>query len=140
MVASGPAGPRRRLGAELRRLRTVQGLHLDEVAGQLRCSTSKISRLETGKGVPKASDVRALIRLYEVVSDAEQEMLLRLVRESRSEGWWQSYTDGVAPDRFVLDVQARYTALETEASRDPLVRPRRPCTGCCRSRATRTRS
>ena len=43
-------------------------------------------------------------------------MLMRLVRESRTEGWWESYTDGVQPERFVLDVQARYTALETEAS------------------------
>jgi transcriptional regulator with XRE-family HTH domain len=116
VVAAGPAGPRRRLGAELRRLRTGKGLHLDEVAGQLRCSTSKISRLETGKGVPKASDVRELIRVYGVTADTERDMLLRLVRESRTEGWWESYTDGVAPDPFVLDVQARYTALETDAS------------------------
>jgi transcriptional regulator with XRE-family HTH domain len=116
VVASGPAGPRRRLGAELRRLRTVKGLHLDAVAGRLQCSASKISRLETGKGVPKPADVRALIRLYDVTGDAEQDMLMRLVRESRAEGWWESYTDGVAPDPFVLDIGARYTALETEAS------------------------
>ena len=64
MVASGPAGPRRRLGTELRKLRNGAGLHLDEVAQALGCSASKVSRLETGKGVPKASDVRQLIRLY----------------------------------------------------------------------------
>lgn len=116
MVASGPAGPRRRLGAELRRLRTGKGLHLDEVAGQLRCSTSKISRLETGKGIPKAADVRALIRIYDVTGDAERAMLLRLVQESRTEGWWASYTDGVAPERFFLDGPDRYTALETDAT------------------------
>ena len=116
MVASGPTGPRRRLGAELRRLRTGKGLHLDAVAGRLQCSTSKISRLETGKGVPKPADVRALMQLYDVTGDAERDMLMRLVRESRTEGWWESYTDGVAPDPFSLDVGARYTALETEAS------------------------
>ena len=116
MVASGPAGPRRRLGAELRRLRTGKGLHLDAVADQLRCSISKVSRLETGKGVPKAADVRALMQLYDVTGDAERDMLLRLVRESRTEGWWESYTDGVAPDPFVLDVRSRYTALEADAS------------------------
>jgi transcriptional regulator with XRE-family HTH domain len=113
------------LGAELRRLRTAKGLHLDAVAHRLRCSTSKISRLETGKGIPKPTDVRALIQLYGVTGDAEREMLMRLVQESRTEGWWQSYTDGIAPERFVLDVQARYTALETEAaairSYDPAV-------------------
>ena len=115
MVAAGPAGPRRRLGAELRRLRTGKGLHLDEVAGQLRCSTSKISRLETGKGIPKTADVRALIRLYDVTGDTEREMLLRLVRESRTEGWWTSYTEGVQPEKFFLDAPGRYAALETDA-------------------------
>jgi transcriptional regulator with XRE-family HTH domain len=115
VVASGPAGPRRRLGAELRRLRNGAGLHLDEVAGQLRCSTSKISRLETGKGIPKAADVRELMRIYGVAADPEREMLLRLVRESRTEGWWASYTDGVQPERFFLDEPGRYAALETDA-------------------------
>ena len=115
MVASGPTGPRRRLGAELRRLRTGKGLHLDAVAGRLQCSTSKISRLETGKGVPKPVDVRALMQLYEVTGDAEREMLLRLVRESRTEGWWTSYTEGVQPEKFFLDAPGRYAALETDA-------------------------
>ena len=115
MVASGPAGPRRRLGAELRRLRTGAGLHLDQVADQLQCSTSKISRLETGKGIPKPADVRELIRIYDVAADSERDMLLRLVRESRTEGWWESYTDGVAPERFFLDAPGRYAALETDA-------------------------
>ena len=115
MVASGPAGPRRRLGAELRRLRTGAGLHLDQVAERLHCSTSKISRLETGKGIPKAADVRELISIYGVAADAEREMLMRLVRESRTEGWWESYTEGVAPERFFLGPPGRYPALETDA-------------------------
>jgi transcriptional regulator with XRE-family HTH domain len=116
VVASGPAGPRRRLGAELRRLRNGAGLHLDQVAGQLHCSTSKISRLETGKGIPKPADVRELIKIYGVAADTEREMLMRLVRESRTEGWWQSYTEGVAPDRFFLDAPGHYAALETDAT------------------------
>ena len=115
MVASGPAGPRRRLGTELRKLRNGAGLHLDEVAQALGCSTSKVSRLETGKGVPKASDVRQMIRLYGRTTDDEQETLLQLVRDSRAEGWWTTYTDGVAPERFFLDVPGRYAALETDA-------------------------
>ena len=50
------------------------------------CSTSKISRLETGKGIPKMPDIRELIRIYGVTSDTEQDMLLRLVREAGSRG------------------------------------------------------
>jgi len=115
MVASGPAGPRRRLGTELRKLRNGAGLHLDEVAQALGCSTSKVSRLETGKGVPKASDVRQLIRLYGRTTDDERETLLQLVRDSRAEGWWTTYTEGVQPERFFLDAPGRYPALETDA-------------------------
>jgi transcriptional regulator with XRE-family HTH domain len=116
VVASGPVGPRRRLGAELRRLRNGAGLHLDDVAGQVGCSTSKISRLETGKGIPKPADVRALMKIYGVAGDTEREMLMRLVRESRTEGWWEPYTDGVAPERFFLNELGRYAAVETEAT------------------------
>jgi transcriptional regulator with XRE-family HTH domain len=112
----GPAGPRRRLGAELRRLRLKRDMTLDEVAERMTCSTSKISRLETGKGIPKLPDVNELIRIYDVSSDAEQEMLRRLVGEGRTTGWWEPYVEGVHPERFVLDNPGRYPALETEAA------------------------
>lgn len=115
MVSPGPVGSRRRLGAELRRLRADAGLHLDQVAVRLGCSTSKISRLETGKGLPKTADVRELMRIYGVSADTERDLLLRLVRESRTEGWWESYTEGVKPERIFLDAPGRYAALETDA-------------------------
>jgi len=115
VVAAGPAGPRRRLGAELRRLRNAVGMHLDEVAEVLGCSASKVSRLETGKGVPKASDVRQLIQLYGALAEDERDTLLQLVRDSRAEGWWTTYIDGVQPERFFLDAAERYLALETDA-------------------------
>jgi len=112
-----PIGSRRRLGAELRRLRTKSGLTLDDVAERMTCSTSKISRLETGKGIPKVPDVRELMRIYEVGSDTEQEMLLRLVHDGREAGWWEPYVEGLQPEKFVMDTVSRYAALETEASR-----------------------
>jgi transcriptional regulator with XRE-family HTH domain len=115
MTAAGPAGPRRRLGAELRRLRGRAGLHLEQVARQVPCSTSKVSRLETGKGVPKPADVRRLMEIYRVESDTERDMLMRLVRDGREHGWWEPYTEGVAPERFVLDLSGRYPALESDA-------------------------
>jgi transcriptional regulator with XRE-family HTH domain len=110
-----PIGSRRRLGAELRRLRLKVGLTLDEVAEQMTCSTSKISRLETGKGVPKVPDVRELMRIYGVTSDTEQDMLLRLVHDGREHGWWEPLTEGLAPERFMMDAPDRYVAMETEA-------------------------
>ena len=110
-----PIGSRRRLGAELRRLRLKAGLTLDDVAEMMTCSTSKISRLETGKGVPKVPDVRELMRIYGVASDTESDMLLRLVKDGREHGWWEPLTDGVAPERFVMDAPGRYPALENDA-------------------------
>jgi transcriptional regulator with XRE-family HTH domain len=116
MDGRGPAGSRRRLGAELRRLRGASGLHLDQVAVLVPCSTSKVSRLETGKGSPKPADVQRLMDIYGVTSDAESEMLLRLVHESRGHGWWEPYTEGLPSERFMLDSPGRYTALESEAT------------------------
>jgi transcriptional regulator with XRE-family HTH domain len=110
-----PIGSRRRLGAELRRLRSKAGLTLDEVAERMTCSTSKISRLETGKGVPKVPDVSELMRIYGVASDTERDMLLRLVHDGREHGWWESYTEGVQPERYILDSPGRYASLESDA-------------------------
>jgi transcriptional regulator with XRE-family HTH domain len=111
-----PIGSRRRLGAELRRLRSKTGLTLDEVATLMTCSTSKISRLETGKGIPKIPDVSELMRIYGVASDTERDMLLRLVRDGRQQGWWEPLTEGVQPERFMLDSPGRYAALENDAT------------------------
>jgi transcriptional regulator with XRE-family HTH domain len=116
-TAQGPAGPRRRLGAELRQLRRRADLQLIEVARELDCSASKISRLENGKGIPRMPDVVALMRLYGVSDDERRERLAQLVHESREQGWWERYTDGVQAERFVMNAPARYTALETEAVR-----------------------
>ena len=110
-----PIGSRRRLGVELRRLRNDSGFTLDEVAERMTCSTSKISRLETGKGVPKIPDVSELLRIYGVGSDAERELLLRLVHDGREHGWWETYTEGVQPERHFLDSPSRYTSLENDA-------------------------
>lgn len=111
-----PIGSRRRLGAELRRLRLKTGLTLDDVAEMMTCSTSKISRLETGKGVPKVPDVRELMRIYGVASDTERDMLLRLVMDGRQHGWWEPMTEGVASERYMLDAPGRYAALESDAT------------------------
>ncbi len=113
---NSPIGSRRRLGAELRRLRNRSGLTLDDVAEQMTCSTSKISRLETGKGIPKVPDVRELMRIYGIDAAAEQQELLQLVHDGREHGWWESYTDGVQPERFMMDAPERYAALEGEAT------------------------
>jgi transcriptional regulator with XRE-family HTH domain len=100
---------RRRLAAELRRLREVAGLTCDEVAARLDCSTSKISRIETGRVLVSPRDVRDLLAIYGVAGD-HRDSLIQLAREARQKGWWQSYGDGVEPHL------ATYLGMESAAS------------------------
>jgi transcriptional regulator with XRE-family HTH domain len=85
---------RRRLAAELRRLREERGLRLDDVADKLMVSPSKLSRLETGRGMPNLRDVRDLVRHYELDRIDHGNLLMKLADEARTLGWWQNYDAG----------------------------------------------
>lgn len=100
---------RRRLASELRRLREAAHLTCDEVAAELDCSASKISRIETGRTSASPRDVRDLLGIYGV-PDAVRDSLIQLARESRQKGWWQGYGDSVQPHL------ATYLGMESEAS------------------------
>lgn len=91
-VASDDANPtlrRRELGFLLRKLRTDQGLTVDEVTKRLLVSPTKISRLETGRTGASARDIRDLCDLYQVADQAERERLMTLAREGKQRAWWQ---------------------------------------------------
>jgi transcriptional regulator with XRE-family HTH domain len=100
---------RRRLAAELRRLREAAHLTCDEVAARLDCSASKISRIETGRVSVSPRDVRDLLGIYGVPDD-QRDNLIQLARESRQKGWWQGYGDSVEPHL------ATYVGMESAAS------------------------
>jgi transcriptional regulator with XRE-family HTH domain len=92
-VADGsPTVRQRELGIRLRELRNGQGMTVEEVAGKLLCSATKISRAETGARRPSLRDVRDLCGLYDVGPEETAE-LMGLAREARQPGWWTSYTD-----------------------------------------------
>jgi transcriptional regulator with XRE-family HTH domain len=86
-----PTVRRRELGALLRKLRLEKGLTVEQAAEQLMFSMSKLSRMETGHGVPTRRDIRDLCALYEVTDEAERDHMLRLAAESKQQAWWQSY-------------------------------------------------
>ncbi|WP_018686404.1 helix-turn-helix domain-containing protein [Actinokineospora enzanensis] len=111
MPAQGPLIPRRRLGTELRTLREAAGLHLEDAAERLECSISKISRLENGRGVPKARDVRDLLDLYHVADQRLRDRLVRLAGDGRRQAWWQDFSEVVSTN---VDM---YMSLEAEASK-----------------------
>lgn len=114
----GPSIPRRRLGFELRRLREAAQLRIEDVAAALECSVSKVSRLETGKGIPRVRDVRDLLNRYGVEDSDYRERVMRWVREGQSQGWWSEYSDVLAPDPhdpLTAPHLERYVALEADA-------------------------
>ena len=85
-----PVLRRRELGAKLRGLRTEAGMTVEQVAENLLCSPSKVSRLETGHRSASARDIRDLCDLYRV-DPAQREHLTELARESKAQAWWQPY-------------------------------------------------
>jgi transcriptional regulator with XRE-family HTH domain len=103
-----PTRRRRRLGAELRRLRDKAGLTIDQVAEALECSQSKVSRIETGQVSATPRDVRDMLELYQVDA-AQREALVQIAREARQRGWWQKFVD-------VPDGVPAYVSLEAAAT------------------------
>jgi transcriptional regulator with XRE-family HTH domain len=87
-----PTVRRRRLAAELRRLREQAQLTIEDVAEKLECSSSKVSRIETGHVGVTPKDARELLKLYGVPSD-QLEALVQLSREARKKGWWHAYNE-----------------------------------------------
>ncbi|WP_329388478.1 helix-turn-helix domain-containing protein [Streptomyces sp. NBC_01351] len=119
MAANGnPTVRRRRLGAELRRLRLASGLTSTQVAEQLMISQPKISHLENGRRAINPRDVRDLCGLYGVTDQRVVDALMRMAGESGRQGWWVAF--GEVP-------YSVYIGLETEASSirsyEPLVIP-----------------
>lgn len=82
----------RELGRRLRQLRYQHGLTIEDVAGQLLCSATKVSRLETGMRRPSLRDVRDLCALYDLDDQTSTE-LMNLARGAREQGWWTQYVD-----------------------------------------------
>ncbi|MCY0954772.1 helix-turn-helix domain-containing protein [Streptomyces sp. H27-S2] len=115
---SNPTVRRRRLGAELRRLRQVSGLKSTEVAERLMVSQPKISHLENGRRAINPRDVRDLCAMYGVADQQVIASLTEMARESGRQGWWHVYAD--LPD-------GDYIGLETDAASirtyEPLVVP-----------------
>ncbi len=69
MADLSPTIRQRELGMRLREFRTAKGMTVEEVAKELLCSPTKVSRAETGARRATLRDVRDLCQIYGV--DAE---------------------------------------------------------------------
>lgn len=106
---TSPTVRRRRLAAELRRLRERAELTGDQVAERMHWSASKLSRIENAHTAPRPSEIKKLLPLYGIESPYADE-LLALAQEAARKGWWENYGD-VLPDTYTA-----YIGLEAEAT------------------------
>lgn len=104
-----PTVRRRRLAAELRRLRSEQGLNADEVAERLGWSPSKVSRYELARTGLKPADVRKMLEVYGVDAQRQND-LIALANEATKKGWWEEYADALPEEHVSL------IGLEAEAT------------------------
>ncbi|MER6293996.1 helix-turn-helix domain-containing protein [Streptomyces althioticus] len=90
----GPTTRRRQLGADLRRLRELAGLTLEEAGARVGISKATLSRYETKEGAVKWPAVDALCREYGA-TDEERLALVELAKGARIQGWWRSLADPI---------------------------------------------
>jgi transcriptional regulator with XRE-family HTH domain len=106
---SSPEVQRRRLAAELRRLRGERRKTADEVGRVLGWSKAKISRYELARGGLKPADVARLLEFYGV-EGADRDQLLALAEAATHKGWWEGYSD------ILTEGHVAFISLEAEAT------------------------
>lgn len=89
----GPAVQRRRLRAELRRVRLEAGLTQDQVAEAMDWSLSKLIRIENGSVSISTNDLKAILQYYKITDSDRVADLIAMGRVARERSWWSEYRD-----------------------------------------------
>lgn len=100
---------RRRVGALLRQYRKAAGLRGQQVADELDCSLSKVTRVERALAPAQRRDVRDMLNMYGVTGEQRQE-IIDLLGDSKDPGWWHTYNE------FLSRKYTNYIAHEAEAA------------------------
>jgi transcriptional regulator with XRE-family HTH domain len=105
--SASPTVRRRRLAAELRRLRGSRTG--TTVARELGWSPAKVSRYELGQGSFPLDEIEKLLDYYGV-GEAQRAQLLDLAAEANERAWWYDYADALSPEYM------EFIGLEAEAA------------------------
>jgi uncharacterized protein DUF5753/helix-turn-helix protein len=113
-AGGGPTVRRMLVGAQLRRLRTDQGISREQAGEAIRASEWKIHRLENGQVGFKDRDIVDLLALYGVTDPSEVEALLAMARDANTPGWWHQYGD-LLPQWFraFVDLESAAALIRT---------------------------
>lgn len=106
-----PTVRRRRLGAQLRKMRKESKVSVDTVAREFGVTASTIYRMELGRVGVKSRDIELFVRLYNVTNPDLIKELTTLAKDGSKRGWWAKYTDMISPP------YATYVGLEADATR-----------------------
>ncbi|WP_301184369.1 helix-turn-helix domain-containing protein [Nocardiopsis exhalans] len=105
---------RRRLSAELRRLREKSRMTAEQVGDKLGWSRGRLTNMEQNKWKrPDPVIIRALANLYQASPEVTEGLVL-LAKQSRVKGWWTRYGD-VFTDAYV-GFEAEASAVSTYQS------------------------
>jgi transcriptional regulator with XRE-family HTH domain len=97
---------RRRLAAELRKIREERDLTTDELARLVYQSRSKITRLENGQLRLDFYDLLNMLDRLEITS-RRHEKIIRLARDAGEKGWWDRYGNAMGPrQRLYADLES----------------------------------
>lgn len=105
--SASPTVRRRRLAAELRRLRGNRTG--TAVARALGWSAAKVSRYELGQGSFPLEEIEKLLNYYRV-NEPRRTQLLALAFEANERAWWYDYADALYPQYM------EHIGLEAEAA------------------------
>jgi transcriptional regulator with XRE-family HTH domain len=110
MPRHSPTLRRRRLSAELRRLRAATKMTAAQIDGRLGWNEGKLARMERGDWLrPNPRDIADLLEIYGITDVEQRDYLITLARQGRERGWWHPYRE-LSPTYFT------YIGLEQEAS------------------------
>ncbi|MEU9468329.1 helix-turn-helix transcriptional regulator [Streptomyces avermitilis] len=96
-----PTERQKRLGSELRKMRTAAGMTADHAAGLLGLDRAKISNIETGIRTISPDRLRTLACNCDCSDTAYVEALVSMAHPTRR-GWWERYRGSLSPS--LLDI------------------------------------
>ncbi|MEV4439451.1 helix-turn-helix transcriptional regulator [Streptomyces sp. NPDC049577] len=117
---TSPSERQRRLGAELRKLRTRARMSGDDAAKLLDADRSRVSHIEAGRVDVPRNGLYKLLRAYECEEGPYFDALMAMAHD-RGRGWWDEFTGVMA--RRALDLAELESRSTSVCIHEPTVIP-----------------